>query len=296
MNAPPDAPGRKPRPPLRLRRAMQRLRFISRKPETREQLFEVLDDAHKRELIHRETIETVQRVLHTETQRVRDVMIPRSQMVTVDKSWSPEEMLQVVIDSGHSRFPVIDDEPNRIAGILLVKDLLRLVNHDKRQHFNLREWFRPAVYIPESKRLPVLLQEFRKNRNHMAIVADEYGEVAGLVTIEDVLEQIVGAIEDEYDFEDEEHPIMAHKDSSYIVKGLTPIDDFNEHFHSALDEKDFDTIGGVVLQAFGRFPRAGEKIALQGFEFEVLNADSRRIHLLKVLRSDSSPPSGSDPS
>jgi len=193
----------------------------------------------------------------------------------------PEELLPVVIESGHSRLPVLGDGPDNVVGILLAKDLLPLALAERRQKFNLRDILRPCTAIPESKRLNVLLQEFRATRNHLAVVYDEYGGVSGIVTIEDVLEQIVGDIEDEYDF-DEDDFIKAHADGVFTVKALTPIEDFNTFFDAQFSEAEFDTIGGIVTQSFGHLPKRDERVVLDGFQFKVLNADNRRIRLLQL--------------
>ena len=205
-------------------------------------------------------------------------------MVHVDREDSLDQCLDIMLESAHSRFPVEDNEKDQIVGILFAKDLLRFFDDDNKQRFNLHDLTRPVVFVPESKRLNILLAEFRENRNHMAIVVDEFGAIAGLVTIEDVLEQIVGDIEDEHDQEDDETLIRELGDGEVIVKALLPMDEFNEHFRSRLSETDSDTIGGLISQTFGHIPQRGEKISLSQFEFEVVHADSRRVHLLRVNR------------
>jgi len=252
-------------------------------PGSRQEVLELLRDACTRDVLDRDSLDMIEGVFQVSEMKVRDIMVPRSQMDTVDKNAKPEEYLPAVIESGHSRFPVIDGDRDKVMGILLAKDLLRYFNLDKkrRAHFNLNDMLRPAVFVPESKRLNVLLREFRANRNHMAIVVDEYGGVAGLVTIEDVLEQIVGDIADEYDI-DEETMIMPRENGEYIVKALTPLADFNARLHAAFNPEEVDTIGGLVRRALGHVPRRGERIELEGLTFEVLRADSRRVHLLKV--------------
>jgi magnesium and cobalt transporter len=216
-------------------------------------------------------------------------MVARSQMTTVARDAPPEHILPVVVESGHSRFPVIGDDRDAVVGILLAKDLLRYFVEAKGAEFDIREVLRPAVFVPESKRLNVLLQEFRKNRHHMAIVVDEYGGVAGLVTIEDVIEQIVGDIADEYDIEDDQ-PIRREADHQYTVRALTRVDDFNRYFGSSLSEDEFDTIGGVIAHAFGRVPRRGDLTRIGELEFRVLRADGRRIDLLRVVAPRASVP------
>jgi magnesium and cobalt transporter len=207
-------------------------------------------------------------------------------MDVVDRNDSPETYLPAVIASGHSRFPMVDGDKDKVVGILLAKDLLRYFQLDKkrRAQFDLHDMLRPAVFVPESKRLNVLLREFKANRNHMAIVVDEYGGVAGLVTIEDVLEQIVGEIADEYDI-DEDTMIMPRENGEYVVKALTPLSDFNAHFKTSFSDESIDTIGGLVLTSLGHLPRRGERARIDGLQFEVLRADSRRVHLLKVSRA-----------
>jgi magnesium and cobalt transporter len=217
--------------------------------------------------------------------RVDEIMIPRSQMVTVKGSQDPKEFLEEIISSAHSRFPVIGDSQDDVTGILLAKDLLPLALRNDLNWNRIREILRPPTFVPESKRLNQLLKEFKETRNHMAIVVDEYGGTAGLITIEDVLEQIVGEIEDEHDFDEETH-IKSRSDGTFAVKAVTPVDDFNKFFETALDEEEFDTIGGVVLKEFGHLPRRGETVECQGLEFTIANADNRVIRLLQVSRSN----------
>lgn len=244
------------------------------------ELIDTLQRAHERDLMDRDSFDTMQRVLQVSDLQVRDIMIPRPNMVVLDRDGSPMDFLPTVIESAHSRFPVIEDDRDHVEGILLAKDLLRYFARDA-EEFSLRDIMRPAVYIPESKRLNQLLSEFREKRNHMAIVVDEYGGAAGLVTIEDVLEQIVGNIEDEHDNEDEEQMITQRTDD-FVVKALCPVEDFNTHFGTNFDEEDPHTIGGLILSEFGRMPIQGDSLTLDGHRFEVLNADSRRVHLLRL--------------
>ncbi len=260
------------------------LALVQREPATREQLFEVLSEAKERELLDQDALDTIQRVIQVSELRVRDVMVAGSQAVMIDRSQTPEELLPVVIESGHSRFPVTDGERDRVIGILLAKDLLRHFHEASEERFQWRDMLRPAVFIPESKRLNILLAEFRANRNHMAIVVDEYGGVAGLITIEDVLEQIVGEIEDEYDIDEEASMIMQRDENEFIVKAVLPIEDFNEYFDTYIDDGEIDTVGGLVINALGHVPQRGESADAGGFRFEVLNADSRRVHLLRASR------------
>ncbi len=257
-------------------------------PATRAQLIEVLRDAQGRDLLDRDALDMIEGVLQVADMQVREIMVPRAQMDAVDFSRQPEEFLPLVIESGHSRFPVVDGDKDKVIGILLAKDLLRYLQLDKRRRarFNLRDVLRPAVFVPESKRLNVLLREFRASRNHMAMVVDEYGGVAGLVTIEDVLEQIVGEIRDEYDIEAEDVTIIARGDGEYVVKALAALEDFNTQFSTGFAQGDIDTIGGFVMARLGRVPRRGERLDLDGWRFEVLRADSRRVYLLKVTRLD----------
>jgi magnesium and cobalt transporter len=228
-----------------------------------------------------EALTMIEGVLQVAEMQVRDIMVPRAQMAVVERDAALDNILPVVIESAHSRFPVIDDNRDEVVGILLAKDLLAYYGQDNAKNFNVRDILRPAVFIPESKRLNVLLNEFRASRNHMAIVVDEYGGVAGLVTIEDVLEQIVGEIVDEHDIEEDAY-IMKHNDNVYAVKALTPIEEFNHYFFAKFSDDEFDTIGGLVMNRFGRLPRRGEVISIDRFRFKILNADSRRIHLLQV--------------
>ncbi|MBL8517461.1 MAG: CBS domain-containing protein [Betaproteobacteria bacterium] len=266
-----------PRPTL-----LERLSsLLLREPEDRDQLIELLHSAFERQLLDAEALSMIEGVLQVSESQVRDVMIPRAQMDMINVADSPEEFIPFVIETAHSRFPVYEDSKDNVIGILLAKDLLLYYS---RQDFDVREMLRPAVFIPEAKRLNVLLKEFRANRNHIAIVVDEYGGVSGLITIEDVLEQIVGDIEDEYDFDETEDNILQDKTGKYRVKAITEIVDFNEHFGSKFSDEAFDTVGGLVIKKFGRVPKRGEVCALEGFTFQVLRADSRKIHSLLVDR------------
>ena len=250
-------------------------------PKDREQLVNLLRDAQQRDLLDPDALGMIEGVLQVSEMQVRDVMVPRALMVVVERDAGLKDILPVVTESAHSRFPVIGDSRDEIAGVLLAKDLLTYFGPEGEKSFNVRNILRPAVFIPESKRLNILLKEFRASRNHMAIVVDEYGGVAGLVTIEDVLEQIVGEIVDEHDIEEDAY-IKKHNDNVFAVKALTPVDEFNSYFSSNFSDEEFDTIGGVVMQRFGRLPRRGEAISIDRFRFKVLSADSRRIHLLQV--------------
>ncbi len=257
--------------------------FFQNEVTNQEQLLDVMQEAKKNSLLDQYSLTMIEGVIQVAEMQVRDIMIPRSQIVVVERDSDLKTILPTVIESAHSRFPVIGENKDEVVGILLAKDLLTQINNDKNNGFNIREILRPAVFIPESKRLNVLLDEFRANRNHMAIVVDEYGGIAGLVTIEDVLEQIVGEIEDEHDIEEDKF-IHAHSNGTSIVKSITPIDEFNEHFKCEIVSDEVDTIGGIVINALGHMPKRGESVNLYGFNFKVLRASRRRIHLLEVTR------------
>lgn len=259
-------------------------KLLGYQPESSQDLVDVMQDAQLRGLLNQEELDTIQRVLQVSELRVRDIMIPRSKMVVVEKDSPPEEFLPILVDSAHSRFPVIDGDRDKIVGILLAKDVLGYFDQGSKGNFNMREALRPAVFIPESKRLNVLLTEFRASRNHMAVVVDEYGGVAGLVTIEDVLEQIVGDIEDEHDIEEEGDMVSQHGDNEFVIKALLPLQEFNTFFDTDFDVDENDTIGGLVVKSFGHVPQRGESIMVGSYLFEVLHADNRRVHLLKVGR------------
>jgi magnesium and cobalt transporter len=256
--------------------------LVMREPEDREQLTELLRSSYDRGLLDADALAMIEGVLQVSEMQARDIMVPRSQMDVIDINESPGQFIPMVMQTAHSRFPVIGENKDDVIGILLAKDLLRYYAGE--EEFNVREMLRPVVFIPESKPLNVLLKEFRKNRNHIAIVVDEYGGVAGLVTIEDVLEQIVGDIEDEYDFEDVESNIVPEKGGQYRVKALTEITDFNEAFGTDYSDEEFDTIGGLLLKRFGRVPKRGEQIGFDNLSFRILRADSRRMHLLQVTK------------
>jgi magnesium and cobalt transporter len=253
--------------------------LLMREPEDREQLIALLHSAYERRLLDAEALSMIEGVLQVSETQVRDVMIPRPQMDMLDVGDSPENFIPFVIETAHSRFPVFEDNRDNVIGILLAKDLLRFYAEEE---FSVRDMLRPAVFVPESKRLNVLLKEFRANRNHIAIVVDEYGGVSGLVTIEDVIEQIVGDIEDEYDFDETEDNILADRSGRFRVKAVTEIADFNNHFGSRFSDEDHDTIGGFVVGQFGRVPKRGESISIDGYTFQILRADSRKVHSLLV--------------
>jgi len=264
--------------------AWRRLRrCLGGSPRSREEVLAFITKARGAGLLDQETQDTIQRVLQVAELRVRDIMIPRSKMVVVDRSDSPEQFLPVLTESAHSRFPVVDGERDKVIGILLAKDVLRYFENGESGSFNMRDMLRPAVFIPESKRLNVLLNEFRSSRNHMAVVVDEYAGVAGLVTIEDVLEQIVGDIEDEHDIEEEADLILQRGENEYMIKALLPLEDFNEYFDTSYSDEEVDTIGGLVIQHLGHVAKRGETVQIDRFHIEVLHSDSRRIYLLKVV-------------
>jgi magnesium and cobalt transporter len=250
-------------------------------PQDTDQLVHMLRDAQARGLFDADAQSMIEGVLQVSDMQVRDIMIPRAQMVVVSRDASPEQLIPVAIESGHSRFPVVGESRDEVVGVLLAKDLLRYSSKNEDDHFSVREILRPAVFVPESKRLNVLLKEFRASRNHLAVVVDEYGGVAGMVTIEDVLEQIVGEIEDEHDIDDETF-IRKFSDTSYAVKALTPIEDFNEYFDCNFSDDEFDTIGGLVTAELGRLPKRGETVRLENMSFKIVRADNRRLHLMKL--------------
>jgi magnesium and cobalt transporter len=262
--------------------------------EDMQDLRHLLRKAQQDKILDMEALSIIEGALQVSDMQVRDIMIPRSQVVTVPADGSPEEILPVVIEAQHSRFPVIGDSIDEVLGILLAKDLLPLALERDNRKFDIKDVMRPATFVPESKRLNVLLKEFRENRNHMAIVIDEYGDMAGMCTIEDVLEQIVGEIEDEHDTDDEVF-IKALDQDHYTVKALTPVDEFNEFFHSNFSEEEFDTIGGLVLSQFGRIPERDESIGIGPYVFRILNADNRQIRLLHVTTSLTEEAPGQEP-
>jgi magnesium and cobalt transporter len=253
--------------------------FLLREPEDREQLVELLHSAYENHLMDSDSLAMIEGVLQVSEMQVRDIMIPRSQMDVIDITDPPETFIPHVIETAHSRFPVIEDNKNDVIGILLAKDLLR---YYAGEDFDVRDMLRPAVFIPESKRLNVLLKEFRSNRNHIAIVVDEYGGVAGMVTIEDVLEQIVGDIEDEYDYDEDEDNIIYHADGQFRVKALTEIADFNEAIGTQFSDEEFSTIGGLVVNKFGHLPKRGDAVNIDNIRVTVVRADSRRLHSILV--------------
>src|SRR5580698_3637830 len=256
---------------------------LATEPQDRQELVALLREAGERGLVDADALTMLEGVLEVGDLQVRDIMVPRAQMVFVRRTDPVAGILPVVVESGHSRVPVMDEDRDDIVGILLAKDLLRLTATHSRERFDIREYMRPAVFVPESKRLNVLLKEFRRNRNHMAIVVDEYGGVAGLCTIEDVIEQIVGDIEDEFDVEDDQN-IRRDAERQFTVRGVTRIDEFNEYFGAQLSEEEgVDTIAGLIMKQLGRLARRGESVSIDGFEFRVLRADRRRVDSLRLL-------------
>ncbi|MGH1370548.1 MAG: HlyC/CorC family transporter [Cellvibrionaceae bacterium] len=257
------------------------LNAFSAEPKSRAELLEIIKEAAENKVVDAEELEIIQGALDVADQQVREIQVPRSQMVVVGIDAKPADLLATVTESGHSRFPVVGESNDDVRGILLAKDLLPLILNGI-DDFEMENIIRPAVIIPESKRLNVLLREFRENRYHMAMVIDEYGGISGLVTIEDILEEIVGEIEDETDDEGEDAFIRKVSDNDYIVKALTPIEEFNEHFNSGFNEDEYGTIGGILMGAFGHLPQRNEVADIDGYQFRVLYADNRQIHLLRL--------------
>jgi len=260
--------------------------LFSDDPNDRQDLKEILREAAERNVVDSETLSILEGALQVSDMQVRDIMVPRSQMVCIKAEESLKEFLPSIIESAHSRFPVLGEGQDEVLGVLLAKDLLPLILNDNREEFSVKDVLRAAAFVPESKRLNILLKEFRATRNHMAIVVDEFGGIAGIVTIEDVLEQIVGEIEDEHDQDDDDSFIKELDHNVRMVKALTPIDDFNDHFSTKFDDKEFDTIGGIVVQHFGRVPECDEAITINNWRFKVVNGTGRRINLMEVTPID----------
>lgn len=259
---------------------------FSSEPKSRCDLLEILKVAQANEVIDKDALKIIDGAMQVSELQVREIMVPRTQMTVIKADQALGELLPRIIKSAHSRYPVIGENTDEILGILLAKDLLPQILQNDADEFDITPLLRPATVVPESKRLNVLLREFREKRNHMAIVIDEYGGVAGLVTIEDVLEEIVGEIEDEHDVEPDTF-IKQLTDNDYIIKALTPIDEFNQAFDAEFSDEEFDTIGGIILQKFGHLPHRNEVATVDGFEFKVLNADNRQVHLLRMTSVDS---------
>lgn len=270
------------RPSNEQRSWLERLtQAFAHEPKNRKELLEVLREAHLNKLLDSDALAIVEGAIQVADLQVRDIMVPRSQMMSIRVEQTPAEFLPAVIEAAHSRYPVTGESLDEVLGVLLAKDLLPLILQNNEQTFDIRQLLRPVTFVPESKRLNVLLKEFRAKRQHMAVVIDEYGGVAGLVTIEDVLEQIVGEIEDEHDVEEDSY-IRPLPSGDFIVKALTPVENFNDFFECGYSEDEFDTIGGLVLNAFGHLPKRNEVTEIGEFRFRIVNADSRRIHLLRV--------------
>ncbi len=263
--------------------------FFKHSPSTKEALIEILRNAENKSLLDADALLMIEGALHVSETHVRDIMVPRVQMIIIDHKAKPEDILSSVVESGHSRFPVIGDTNDEIVGVLLAKDLLNYYA-DPKKVFDIKDMMRSTVFIPESKRVNVLLREFRMSRNHMAIVVDEYNGIAGLVTIEDVIEEIIGEIEDEHDHGDNEVNINIHDNNRYTVKALTPINEFNQFFDTKIQDDEYETVGGFVINAFGYLPKRGETTNFDKFAIKVLRADKRRVKLLLFtqVKSDNS--------
>ncbi|MEN0036886.1 MAG: transporter associated domain-containing protein [Cellvibrio sp.] len=258
------------------------LHAFSAEPKSRDELLEIIKDAADNQLLDQEALSIIEGALDVSSLQAREIMVPRSHIVAIRLEDSPKEYLPQLIESGHSRFPVIGENIDDVKGILLAKDLLPLALKGT-DNFNLETVLRPATIIPESKRVNVLLREFRENRYHMALVMDEYGGITGLLTIEDILEEIVGEIEDETDEQEEATDFIKRvSENDYIIKALTPIEDFNEFFNKEFSDEDFDTIGGLLMQEFGHLPKRNEVVQMDNMQFRVLYADNRQIHLLRL--------------
>lgn len=264
--------------------------MLLREPEDREQLILLLHSAFERNLLDADALSMMEGVIQVSERHVREIMIPRAQMDVIDISQAPEKFIPFVIETAHSRFPVIDGDKDNIVGILLAKDLLRYYAGEE---FEVRDMLRPAVFVPESKRLNVLLRDFRSNHNHIALVVDEYGGVCGMVTIEDVLEQIVGDIEDEYDFDEDEDNLIPDGAGHWRVKAATEIADFNDALGTNFSDEECDTVGGLVLKAAGQLPKRGDRISIGNLLFTILRADSRRLYSMLVEHKQVKESSGS---
>jgi magnesium and cobalt transporter len=257
--------------------------MFGREPKNRDELMELLRAAQEHDILSSEMFAMMERILQVSEMQVREVMVPKAQMIVFNKSCPLDELLPQVIESGHSRFPIMDNDDKEIVGMLLAKDLLPYCFAKDQKAFSMADVMRPTIFTSQSKRLDILLREFRNNRNHIAIVLDEYAHVAGLVTIEDVLEQIVGEIEDEYDIDEDDQDLFKRLDANTtIVKASAAIEEFNDYFKTSINDDEFDTIGGIVLSKFGRIPKRGERVKLEDYRFKVLQSDSRRIYLLEV--------------
>jgi magnesium and cobalt transporter len=258
--------------------------LLTGEPQDLDDLLEILREAREKRLLDTDALSMIEGVLQVSEMRVRDIMIPRIQMVVVPRDAELNTIFPLVLESAHSRFPVIEDDRSKVVGILLAKDLLAHALQNK--HLRVEEIMRPVNFVPESKRLNVLLKEFRTNRDHMAIVIDEYGLAAGLITIEDVLEQIVGEIEDEYDEEEDEGYISQRNENEFMIKALTPIEEFDEYFSTHLATDEYDTVGGFIVSQMEHMPKKGESLVVDKLRFEVIRADNRRLHLIKLKKID----------
>ena len=257
------------------------IQIFSDEPTDTNSLLELIRNAKQDQVLDADALSIIEGALQVSNMQVRDIMIPKAQVITVNAKLSKQEILEIITSASHSRFPVVEETVEHISGILLAKDLLPMLISDGDSKFDVKDMARPATVVPESKRLNVLLKEFRQTRQHMAIVIDEYGDMSGVVTIEDVLEQIVGEIEDEHDIDDDSL-IKKFEDGSYSVKALTPLDEFDDYFKTNLDQNDSTTLGGLVLQTFGHIPERGESVKIKSLNITVLSADSRQIKLLKI--------------
>lgn len=262
------------------------MHLLNGEPQNREELMDLIQGASERGLLDSEALTIIESTLQVSERQVREIMIPRAQMLAVRDDDELKDILPVLIDSAHSRFPVLSaDDPDEVIGILFAKDLLKLLAEQRPPRFDLKDYLRPAFFVPESTHLDRLIREFRTKKSHMAIVVNEYGGVAGLVTLEDALEQIVGDIDDEHDYDDEEDVLIKEiAPNEFVIKALTPIEEFNDFFHAELSSEDFETLGGIIMNAFERLPEREEQIRIEDFNFTVLAADSRTIRLLKVQR------------
>ncbi|MCL7419779.1 MAG: CBS domain-containing protein [Methylobacter sp.] len=257
--------------------------LLTGEPQDLDDLLEILREAREKRLLDTDALSMIEGVLQVSEMRVRDIMIPRIQMVVVPRDAELDTIFPLVLESAHSRFPVIEDDRSKVVGILLAKDLLAHALQNK--HLKVEEIMRPVNFVPESKRLNVLLKEFRTNRDHMAIVIDEYGLAAGLVTIEDVLEQIVGEIEDEYDEQEDEGYISQRNENEFMVKALTPIEEFDDYFSTHLETDEYDTVGGFIVSQMEHMPKKGESLVVDNLRFEIIRADNRRLHLIKLKKT-----------
>lgn len=254
---------------------------LMREPQDQEELLTLLRDAHERNLLDKDALTMIEGVFQVAQMQAGDIMVPKAQTIMIEESNKLKDIIPTITSSGHSRFPVMNKDHTEVMGILLAKELIAYAT-DSKKKFKLSDILRPAVFIPESKRLDVLLKDFRQNKNHMAIVADEHGGIAGLVTIEDVLEQIVGQIEDEFDPVEHKNNITIVNETTFLVKAQTPIEEINDYFQVSLDNKEMDTIGGLVLKEKGYLPTTGETVKISSFTLKVIRTDNRKLNLLEL--------------